>query len=659
MRALYFIEEEVGMKYIKQFALMIVLSLSMLVTARAESPHPFDDLSADEVKALIEIVRGSGKFSSEVRFPVMRAQEPIKADWIAGRVGSDRVAYCALFDPAKALLSEVLINITQAKILSVVDLPNIKPPVLLEEYSRARTIIRADPRWQAAVRKRGVNDLGDVFVDMWAPGLMSAEESRPGQRLLRGLTYMNKNARNFYSRPLEGVVATVDLVRGVVTSVWDLDVAPVAKGYRELSEKDNQPIDPPLKPLITEQPEGSSIEINGQEISWARWKFRYAMDPLQGLKLYHVRFNEAGKERSILYKIALAEMLVPYGGAGKNWSFRNAFDVGEYGLGKTLHPLIAGKDVPNYAQLLDTVVPDDLGSEPVTIKGVAVYERESGIMWKHRNSENGDTDIRGARQLVITFMTTVGNYDYGINYIFDLDGTIHVEAQLTGILLARGSVIEKNACGDGCLPLMEANVLAPVHQHFFNFRIDLDIDSGQNYAAEVNVAAQAKGKNNPDGNIFSATNTVLSSELKAVRDLNAASARKWKVYNPDSRNALNHPRGYALVAGETAFPYLDPSSTIRKRAGFINHPIWFTAYNDQEMSAAASYPTTAPIGQGLPSYVRDNQSLTGTDVVLWYTFGVTHIPRPEEWPIMNVHHTGFTLMPVNFFDQNPTMRLPE
>jgi primary-amine oxidase len=42
--------------------------------------------------------------------------------------------------------------------------------------------------------------------------------------------------------------------------------------------------------------------------------------------------------------------------------------------------------------------------------------------------------------------------------------------------------------------------------------------------------------------------------------------------------------------------------------------------------------------------------------VLWYTFGVTHVPRPEEWPIMNLQKTGFTLMPVNFFSENPAMK---
>jgi primary-amine oxidase len=624
--------------------------------------HPFDDLDAGEVKQVVKIIRDSGQFSSEVRFPVVRMQEPPKRDWLEGKAAQSRLAYAAVFDYASSLMSEVVIDLRAGQILQRKDLPNIKPPVLIEEYARARKIILAHPGWQAGVLKRGLK-LEDVLVDLWAPGLLSPAEQKPGQRLLRAVTYLKKTARNFYSRPVEGLIVTVDLSKGAVAQVWDEEVAPVADGFRELGEKDNAPLDPPFKRLSTSQPDGPSYQIHGQEIRWHRWRFRYSMDPLQGLKLYHVRYDDpatGSQERSILYQISLAEMLVPYGGLGKAWTFRNAFDVGEYGLGKTLHPMVAGKDAPVTATLLDSVIPDDLGGDPLVIKGAALYERDSGLLWKHRNAETGETDIRRGRQLVLGFMTTIGNYDYGINYVFHLDGTISVDAQLTGILLARGSVLTRNPCDFACKPLVEKNVIAPPHQHFFNFRIDLDVDGADgNSVAEVDVKAVPKGPENPAGNAFGANNTVLTTEKGGMREHAPEFARKWKVFNPGSRNLLSHPRGYALMPGETAVPYLHRSSQIRARAQFINHPIWVTQYKDGEMSAAATYPTTAPAGEGLPRYVSDNEKIDGRDVVLWYTFGVTHIPRVEEWPIMNVHHTGFTLMPMNFFSQNPAMTVRE
>jgi primary-amine oxidase len=105
-------------------------------------------------------------------------------------------------------------------------------------------------------------------------------------------------------------------------------------------------------------------------------------------------------------------------------------------------------------------------------------------------------------------------------------------------------------------------------------------------------------------------------------------------------------------------PYVDKSSNTRARAGFIEHPVWFTRYKDDEQSSAGDYPNQSKGGDGLPRFVADDEPLESTDVVLWYTFGVTHIPRPEEWPIMNAHHTGFRLMPYNFFGKNPALGVP-
>ena len=47
-------------------------------------------------------------------------------------------------------------------------------------------------------------------------------------------------------------------------------------------------------------------------------------------------------------------------------------------------------------------------------------------------------ESRRARQLVIFFITTIGNYDYAINWIFHQDGTLEVDAALTGIMLPKG-----------------------------------------------------------------------------------------------------------------------------------------------------------------------------------------------------------------------------
>jgi len=50
--------------------------------------------------------------------------------------------------------------------------------------------------------------------------------------------------------------------------------------------------------------------------------------------------------------------------------------------------------------------------------------------------------------------------------------------------------------------------------------------------------------------------------------------------------------------------------------------------------------------------------IADTDVVLWYTFGIAHVPRPEDWPVMPVDTISFWLKPVGFFTRNPALDVP-
>jgi len=41
--------------------------------------------------------------------------------------------------------------------------------------------------------------------------------------------------------------------------------------------------------------------------------------------------------------------------------------------------------------------------------------------------------------------------------------------------------------------------------------------------------------------------------------------------------------------------------------------------------------------------------------VLWYTLGMTHLPRPEDWPLMPAYTVGFRLVPAGFFSHDPAL----
>src|SRR6185503_10586219 len=234
----------------------------------------------------------------------------------------------------------------------------------------------------------------------------------------------------------------------------------------------------------------------------------------------------------------------------------------------------------------------------------------------------GWSETRRARELVIFFYTAVGNYDYAISWIFHQDGTLALDAALTGIMLPKGvkQTVSDRHDDSQFGHLVAANVVAPHHQHFFNFRLDLDVDGTKNSAVELNTRTSAGGPDDLNG--MTMEETVLASEHEAQRDLSMQSARKWAVVNPSVKNKLGHNSAYILVPGENSMPYASPHSSVRKRAGFINHHLWVTRYAPTEMSAAGPYPNQSEGGDGLPRWVSDDESIENQDIVLWYTMAL-------------------------------------
>jgi primary-amine oxidase len=536
----------------------------------------------------------------------------------------------------------------------------VQPLIFADEYEIVEELVKADSRWQEAMRKRGITNFEEVAVDGWAVGQV---DSKFTGRLMRGLSYFKGDAANYYGRPIEGVTAIVNVNTRKVIDVTDTGVVPISKTNYDFDEKSIGKQREKPKPLVITQPEGASYQISGQEIRWQKWRFRYTMHPREGLVLHNVGYEDDGKFRSILYRASLSEMVVPYGDPDENWRWRAAFDVGEYSVGRLASPLEPNTDAPQNAQLIDAVFADDSG-KPYTLEhAVGLYERDGGILWKHFDTASGKNESRRARDLVIFFVATIGNYDYAVNYIFKQDGTLEVDLALTGIMLAKG-VKEKradenhSAHGDNSGHLVAEHIVAPHHQHFFSFRLDFDVDGVNNSVTELNTSAMPAGANNPYLNGFVMRETVLKTEREAQRSMDMQAARVWSVMNPSAKNSLGQNTGYILVPGVNSLPYIAPESQVRKRSGFINNHFWATRYNAGELYAAGVYPNQSRGGDGLPQFAANNESIENTDVVVWYTLGVTHIPRPEEWAIMPTTHVGFKMIPGGFFSRNPALDVP-
>ncbi len=646
-----------------KFLAPVALALTLGAGAQPIT-HPLDPLTETELTEMVSILKAEGKLNDRSRFPMVTLMEPAKAVVRSFKTGDPiaRQAFAVVLDRGENKMYEAVVDLSNHKLARWTPRPDQFPGVLIEEFEDPPKYVRSDPAWQAAVARRGITDFKDVQIDTWGVGVLSPADRQSGKRLIRCLSfYRPKNVRNPFYRPIEGVVALVDPNARKVVRVEDTGViTPINQGLEgELNPENQTPLRAPLKPIVHSQPEGSSIQTQGNQVSWDNWTFRYTMHTREGLVLHDLRY----KDRPILYRGSLCEMVVPYGSANENWSWRNAFDLGEYGVGRLANTLHRGAEVPSYAVLKDTAFVDDYGKLYVQKDNVALYERESGILWKHKDFDSQMDQVRPARELHMNYVATVGNYDYALGWVLGQDGSVAAEAQLTGIMLAQG-VPEAQSSGieakgnERFGRLVGKHIVAPNHQHFFNFRLDLDVDGAENSLVEINDQALPPGPGNPLKNAFSREITWIKNEKEAGRDMNMHSCRSWLVVNPGRKNSLNQPTGYQLMPGENSVPYLHPDSPIYVRAGFLKHHLWATQYRDDEQYAAGMYPNQSTESTGLPGWQKDNQSLQNQDLVLWYTCGVTHNPRPEEWPVMPAHRTGFKLIPNGFFDRNPSMDVP-
>jgi primary-amine oxidase len=617
-----------------------------------------DPLSAQELRRAVEILRSDPRIDPGARFADVYLDEPgkdaLRAQAEDGTGVDRRVCFRLVTGPALTC-TEAVASLTTGEVLTVIEVAGVCPTMLVGESWRTADAVRADRRWQEAMRRRGIEDLAKVEVEPWPAGRFGlAEES--GRRLGRAISYLREEPEdNQYARPIEGVVVLVDLGRHVVLEVVDHGGAPVPTGRGRYRGADTKPWRTDLLAIEITQPEGPSFTLQGNELRWQKWSMRVSLEPHEGLVFHTVGYEDGGRTRSILHRASITEMIVPYGDPGPMHGWKNAFDASEWGLGKMANSLAADCDCLGEIRYLDAAMVGERGDVYVIRNAVCIHEEDVGIGWKHSDLAVGTAEVRRSRRLVVSSIATAGNYDYGFFWYFYLDGTIEMEVKLTGIVT---TIALRPGDVPGHATRITPELAAPHHQHLFCARLDLDLEGPANSVYEIDVEAEPAGPDNPWGNAFAARATQLGSEQAARRVVDPARSRVWKVINPEVRNGAGDPVGYTLVPGATPTLLADPDSSIGRRAGFATRNLWVTPYQATERWAAGDYPNQNPGGDGLPRWTEADRSLEDCDLVLWHTFGVTHIVRPEQWPVMPVERTGFSLVPSGFFDGNPALDVP-
>ena len=620
--------------------------------------HPLAMLTGEEIVAAAEVLRAAGKVDDAARFAHIVLHEPDKATLAGWKPGDpiDRRVRALVVPGPDLTMHEAIVSVTAREVREWRTIEGMRPALLMSEAVNAIFTTKEHPEYLAALARRGITDVDNVQIDPWPAGVFGydAEHER---RIARCISFLRTDPQdNGYARPIEGLVVHFDLGRNEVIEVIDHGVVPLPTEHGRYFAADNEPLRTDLKPLEITQPEGPSFTVEGNLIRWQRWSFRISFDPYEGLVLHQVTYDDQGRERSVLHRASVTEMVVPYGDPSPLHGWKNAFDAGEWGLGRMTQSLTLGCDCLGEIHYFPATLASETGEPWVIENAICMHEEDYGVQWKHVDLFGGTSEVRRSRRLVVSFFSTVGNYEYGFFWYLYLDGNIQLEVKLTGIVSPMA--IEPGTESEFA-NLIAPGVAAPHHQHLFSARLDFDVDGPVNEVYEVEAEALPPGPDNPWANAFRSRATRLERESQAQRETNAATSRVWKVVNPEVRNRLGQPVAYKLVPMMSTPKLLaHPESSVGRRAGFARHNLWVTPYAPDERRAAGEHPNQHAGGDGLPAWTAADRSLTGTDVVLWYTFGVTHFVRPEDWPVMPVEYTGFLLSPFGFFDRNPTLDVP-
>jgi primary-amine oxidase len=636
--------------------------------------HPLDPATAAEYLAGRDIMAAAGLLNGMVRFAYYGLEEPAKDDVLAGDpTTADRRLRAFLVNTGTGESTDVVVSLTHHDVVSARTLDpgtDGQMPILDSDFIAVDEIVKADPDWRAAMARRGYEDLSQIRACPITAGAYGvADDDR--RRMVRVLAFVQAREHDLaWAHPVDGIAAYVDLIERKVFKITDEFELPVPA---ESGDYDDVALRGPhrttLKPIQITQPEGPSFTLDGYALRWQDWSMRIGFDAREGLTLHQIALHDrnadhdhdheadhdhdGARERPVIYRASIPEMVVPYGDPRFRY-WQAYFDTGEYLVGKWVNSLELGCDCLGEIAYLDATVPDDTGQPRTIPNAICVHEEDFGILWKHTDIFNGSAQSRRQRRLVVSYFTTVGNYDYGFYWYFYLDGTIECEVKLTGVLFTSAYPGDDHPYSTEVAP----GLAAPVHQHLFSARLDMTVDGPANAVEEVDVGGLPIGPENPFGNAMVQTVTRLTSESQAGRRADGSRGRTWRVVSTERQNRFGHPTAYTLYPESAPALLADPASPLAARAGFAANHLWVTKYDPAQRYSAGDFVNQHPGGAGIPAFIAADQDIDGTDLVVWHTFGPTHFPRLEDWPVMPVARCGFVLKPTGFFDRNPTLDVP-
>jgi primary-amine oxidase len=622
----------------------------------ADNRHPLDPLSWQEQWAVLEVLLEAGKLDEDTTFNRIALKPPAKDSVWSYKPDTSISRQAEVYGRQGTQVFEAVVDLDRKSVTAWKEVNGVHAAWLDKEFKPDLIDeLKKRPEFLEALRKRGIQN--PLFVDCFALPLgYLGEREYLNRRIAMLHCGSPQGIRNHWPRGIEGVVVMLDLDSKEILEITDESVVPVPQTSAEYDDEAIGPLRSFPSPIEIRQPLGPGFKIEGHVVNWDQWRFHLRTDARVGTIISTVTWHDGDTDRSVLYEGNLSEIFVPYMDPARNWYTRTFLDAGEYSAGGLANTLTPGIDCPDNAVFFNGIVIEDNGHPKDKPRVACLFERYAGdVNWRH------DQDGRPKRELVSRWTALLGNYDYVVDWIFESDGQMRVAIGATGIVEAKMAKA-KNASDagnggpreDAYGRFVDQHVVAVNHDHFFSFRLDLDVDGVRNSFVRDVLKEERLAADHPRGSIWVTQQKLAKTEKDGLLHTNTMEPSLWRVTSEGRKNAVGYPTSYQLMPGMSMGPVTHDNYTM-KRAGFTSQALWVTPYRADERYAAGDYPTRSLSGKGLPEWTEANRSIENTDLVLWYTIGMHHVPRAEDWPVMPVLWHDFKLRPFDFFDRNPAL----
>ncbi len=640
---------------------------------------PWDSLSADEIEQAASAVKA--RHGDNTVFNRISLSQPQKSDALQWQSGQTPLRAATISFRAAKQTHHAIYDFNAASLSPTETLTSGQPMLTSEgELNQSVAVVNEDEAVLAALAKRDVA-AGDALCLPRTTGRFFSDKADPIQdRLLRldcffikgqaGLGLLPSGAA--FSRPIEGLSVLYNVDTQTIIEILDsYDVAPYPPHDIKTLEFQEGAVAPRarLRPVTSTRPDGHNFTLQGSQITWQGWQFHLRFDPRQGTILNRVGHLTPNGFRSVAYEIAMSEMFVPYFDTDPHWFYRAYFDMGEYGLGNMATEL-KGSDCPAHAVFQDVTLHNSVGTAIEAPNRICLFEHDPGYpIWRHHESlydgipGMNNHQSRTATELVVRMVATIGNYDYFQDYVFQQDGRLRIRLVATGIDAVKG--VQSSALHDATAQADTASgtLIAPHrvginHDHFFGYRIDLDIDGQDNAFERHKLQAIPQPAGAPRQGIWAVVPETVTSERLAQTQMDVNKPALLLFTSANRQNAMGYRTGYQIIMPNVR-PLVSLQDATFQRAQFVKNNLWVTGFKADEIFAAGLMVNQSAAGNGLPSFIADDEDIVDRDIVAWPTIGFHHVPMAEDWPVMPAKVDEIILKPRNYFDHNPAINLPD